>query len=207
MSLLSKETINKVKSENEERKEKYAGDKRPYIQAGERILHLSNVELKNSKKTNDSMLVIELSEDKDKRPLIENYMLTGNGAGIGQEKAVSFLINAFGHEIPVCETEMDVLKEFLKFKGKQFKAAVKIKEKLYEYTTQDGNKGMTIQKQPQLWYTGKIDDNGFRVKLDKIVEELSSEDKHKFIEYQKNKPADNESQVDQEKETPDNLPF
>lgn len=213
MSLLSKDTINKIKAEDKERSEKF-GDKRPNITPGEHILILSDVAIENTKKDNFPMLVLSLSKNEETRLLKENYMIGGGDSDnskkaveIGLQKIVLFLVNAFGYEIQECETQMDIFNQVNKFKGKTFKAAVKIEEKLYTFTPEGKEPEMVIQKFPKLWYTGKIDDTGFKVNLDKTVVELSTEDKYKYIQFTKAKIASEPKQPTAQQAEEQGLPF
>ena len=206
MALLSKQTIRTVISQNEERKGSFT-DNKPLIEAGERILYLSHIEIKESK-NKVKMLALQISENKDKRYITDNYMLSGNGADLGLNRAVSFLANAFGYEIAECETEKELLIEFLKFKDKTFKAAVKIKEQLYEFTDKDGKKELKVTKQPKVWYVGKIDDVKFFVGTDpnKLKEDLSTEDKKRFMDFHNGQPVNAKKETTAETEN-DGLPF
>jgi len=204
MALLSKATITGVVTKRQEQQSKF-GDTRPRIEPGIHVLTLSSVTIETAKESGNPMIVIELSATKDKQPFKEFFVLSSkNEQGQvvpnenGLNKAVLFLVDGFGHEVPECNTEIDILNEFIKFKGKTFKGAVQVREKLF--TTDKGV--LKIDKTtPKLWYVGSIDKD-LKIKPERLHLPLNTEDQKKWLEYQKYNPA-----PAPETEKKDNLPF
>jgi hypothetical protein len=189
MSLLSKQTVKSILEKDKERRAEFG---KPPLAAGEHMMTLSGLELKNSKNTNDAMLVMELSADADHAPLQEQYMLSGKGQETGLNKIVTFMANAFKHEMEEAEDEKALLAQLMKFKGKKFKGAVKIQEQLYTFTDSEQKEQATITKRPKLWFCSTADDTNFKVNIAKAVQPLSAEDKQKYMEWKKAHPAQGE---------------
>ena len=216
MALLSKETLAQIRARNQERKSSYGqGDKRPKIEKGEQILTISNIELTNSK-NKDPMIVLEFTQNNEYQPMKEYYLLKQDNPGI--ERLVDFLQSAFKYDIGVCETAEDIVKAILPFKGKLFKGAIRIKEKLFEYIDQKtGEKMLMVSKNPSLWFAGNINNVDFKVKLESCVVPLSTEDKKRYLEFKaqqnnnsqsnSNQPAQQPESKDAPNEGQDGLPF
>jgi hypothetical protein len=205
MALLSRSTINQVKSELEKKKtEGVKYDKRPIIEAGECILTFINCEIKTTKKTGDAMLVFEWQKDDKHKPLIEYYVIEGSGRGpeINMQKIIELMYKGFNYEFQEAEKPEHLLSQIIQFKGKRVKAAIKHTEELFSSTDPvSGNKKMTIIRKPSLWYVGAESDNDFYVNINKTVKPLSLADKEAYIENSAN--ASSESDV-----TPnDDMPF
>lgn len=203
MALLSKQTVQKILSDDKERKGAWG---KLQLAAGEQLMYISSVELTNSKKSNDPMLVIQLSADDEHAPLQENFMLAGNGREVGLQKIVTFIGSAFKHEMEECEDEKALLAAILKFKAKKFKAAIKIQEELYAWE-KDGKSNMTVIPKAKLWYCSTADDTGFKVNIANATVPLSAEDKAKYLEFKKANPDAANTNVATEGPKEDPLPF
>ena len=205
MALLSKSTINQVKSDVDKKKsEQVKYDKRPIIEAGEAILTLKNVEVKNTKKTGAAMLVFEWVKDEKYKPLTEYMTIEGDSKAvqINQEKLVEMMYKGFNYEIQEAETADDLLKQILQFKGKRVKAAIKHAEELYTSTDPvTGQSKMSIIRKPSLWYVGAESDNDFYVNVNKTIKPLSLADKEAYVAN-----ASNDNQPSNEPDNQD-LPF
>jgi hypothetical protein len=191
MTLLSKQTSRKIFAEREE---KY-GSNLPDLKAGEHILLLSNAELKNTKATNEPMLVLTFTKEGF-NPLYDYYMLGGTAKDgsdlklIGLQKLLNFFVSAFKKEIDEAEDEKDLLKQVLAYKNKKFKAAIKIQEQLYKYV-KDGVEYCAITKNSKLWYAGTIDNDNFRVDISKATAMLSAADQKAYLDWKAEHPGIN----------------
>ena len=210
MSLLSKSTVNKILSDDKERRGSFS---KPPLAPGEHLLTLSNVELGNSKVSNDAKIALTYSGDAEHAPKTEHFMLSGSGREVGLQKIVTFMANSFKHEMEECADEKELLTQLLKFKGKKFKAAVKIGERLYKFVDSAGKDGIAITKEAKIWYTGTADDTNFKVNPAKAFTPLSSEDKAAYLKFKEEHPdtgnASGEAAkpAETEKEEQDDLPF
>lgn len=184
MSLLSKKTVTEILAKDRERR---GSTGKPQLTPGEHILTLTNVELKNSNKTNDPMLVMTLSADDDHASISDNFMLAGNGMQAGLNRIVTFMGSAFKHEMEECEDEQALLTALMKFKGKKFKGAIRIQEELYAWD-KDGKAGMTMLPKAKLWYCGTVDDMTFKVNIANAKIPLTPEDKQKYMDFKKEHP-------------------
>jgi hypothetical protein len=102
----------------------------------------------------------------------------------------------------------------MKFRNKKFKAAIKIEESLWE-SEKNGNKIIHKAEKPKLWYTGRIDDENFKVNIIKTHVPLNASDKKKYLAYIAKKGNDIEAgeptvpkdEIVDREEPADDLPF
>ena len=185
MALLSKSTISQIKSDLDKKKsEQTKYDKRPVIEAGECILTLKSVELKNTKKTGDAMLVFEWVKDENYKPLTEYKVIEGDGRGpeINMQQVIEIMYKGFGYEFEAAEKAEDLLGQIVPFVGKRVKAAIKHTEELYSSTDPvTGKKKMIITRKASLWYVGAETETDFYVNINKTVKPLSLSDKEAYI--------------------------
>jgi len=185
MALLSKSTISQIKSDLDKKKsEQTKYDKRPVIEAGECILTLKGVELKNAKKTGDAMLVFEWVKDENYKPLTEYKVIEGDGRApqINMQQVIEIMYKGFGYEFQQAENAEDLLGQIVPFVGKRVKAAIKHTEELYSATDPvTGKKKMIITRKASLWYVGAETETDFYVNINKTVKPLSLADKEAYI--------------------------
>lgn len=202
MTLLSQKTILSINEENQKKKEQIEEniDKRKKIEPGEQVLKINNSSYEMTKNGGEMMFVIELIKDETYRPVLLRAKWEGKGSDIGQKILVTFLKQAFLHDVSECD-ENGMLAQIKQHTGKEFKACIKLKRSLYN--TKEGN--LIVVEKPEFSYAGHIDDANFYVNKNRIIQDLSKEDKERFVATQKH--TENQTNEIHSNKENDNLPF
>ncbi len=143
-NMFSGEAIKKSVDESKDRQKKI---KQKIIPKGFNLLTLKEIEYKKSK-NDDPMFVLHIAKAKDPKeefkPSLEYLVIQEGGfertpgVNLNVYTLVSFFLNAFGYTLKEPTSEdiyEDILKQFKKFKGKDFRGVMRWKKELNQNMT------------------------------------------------------------------------
>lgn len=189
--------------------------KLPIVPAGKQVLTLSNVEHKDSKKDGMPMVIIQMTLSDEYRPVSAAFKMDGNGSEIAKERFVEFLFKGYKYTLQECNDINDVINQVKQFLGQDLQVAVRHRQSLYSFTDRDGIDRMKVVDQPEFWYCGAIDDDSFSVKPDRLIRELTDDEKDKLLKFEElngsvvteKKAEDHDNSPTDSEDEEDNLPF
>ena len=153
------------------------------IAPGKHILTITKVEIGHAKSDNNPMVIIEFEKDEDHWPLREYFKIEGKNTDISRKKLIGLFHKGFGYEIKACKTEDDLLKQLIKFEGKDLAVAVKGQTKAISVSRGDSTDMIEIVD-PGYWYcTTTSDIDSLEFDMGKAVSGLSDQDKEKIIQF------------------------